>query len=94
MNKDDREFAAIIQAQWDADEANSLQLYDRVRVDLTYLNTPLYSIPMQLLEEHGHGLEGVICDKWRGVDGFYVYNIDCDDKVIRGAYSRRDLVKI
>lgn len=89
------EFDKIIQAQWDVDEANKLPLNTKVRIDLSWM-IDMYNLPIDFpyIYEHGHEKEGVVQDIVKDVDGFYQYYIACYDKVVRGAYGRKDLVKL
>ena len=95
--QDDKEFDRIIQAQWDRDEYYRLELNERVHIDLAYLSDYAKDsghYPMDYLVEHGHGMEGVIQERWKDVDGFYMYTVKCTDGCVRGAYARRDLVSL
>lgn len=68
-----------------------LPLNTLVTIDLSWYLECYGHSHLPFIVEHGHGKRGVVCDSWIEVDGEGVYNILCDDGVVRGAYGRKDL---
>ncbi len=82
-----------IQALWDQDEFERLDIGNRVMIDLSWYADSYGDDKWDFLLEHGHGMSGWVRARQKDVDGFHVYYVICSDGIERGAYDRKDLKK-
>ncbi len=86
------EFDTAMAKAWKDDEDNILDYHTPVRIDLTWFYDTYGKYPDG--DGAGHGKYGTVCNVWRDVDGFFLYEVELEEGGVYGAYSRRDLVVV